>query len=58
MKGQRAGVIAKIRDVQPNIIDIGCVCHLANLAVGAGLKVSCFDVDGLLCDMVTHFAVR
>ena len=58
MKGQRNGVIAKIRSVQPNIIDVGCICHLANLAVGAALKYALFDVDNLLCELSKYFKDR
>ena len=58
MKGQRNGVIAKIRSVQPNIIDVGCICHLANLAVGAALKCALFDVDNLLCELSKYFKDR
>lgn len=56
MKGQSNGVIAKIREVAPRVHDIGCICHLANLAVGSALKKSYVDVDGLLCSKVTHFS--
>lgn len=58
MKGVRNGVIAKIRQVQPNIIDVGCICHLSNLAVGASLKDALFDIDHLLCEICNHFNQR
>lgn len=58
MKGHRSGVIAKIRSVQPYVIDVGCVCHMANLAVKASLKKSLFNVDELLSDVVNHFKDR
>lgn len=58
MKGVRNGVIAKLRDVSPEIIDLGCVCHLANLAVGSALKTSPINLDELLCDINTHFCNR
>ena len=38
MKGQRNRLIGKMRMENPDIIDVGCMCHLANLAVGASLK--------------------
>lgn len=58
MKGQRNGLIAKIRTKVPNVIDIGCVCHLANLAVGSALKTMPMSVDDLLSDINTHFSNR
>jgi hypothetical protein len=58
MKGVSSGVIAKIKEVQPNIIDVGCICHLSNLAVGASLKNSLFDVDRFLCELCKYFNQR
>lgn len=58
MKGCKKGLIAKIRTVAPKVIDIGCVCHLANLAVGEALKTSPINLNDLLCDIVTHFSMR
>ena len=58
MKGARNGVIAKIKEVSPTVIDLGCVCHLANLAMGAALKHSPVNLDELLCDINTHFCNR
>lgn len=58
MKGKRQGLIAKLREVSPRIIDVGCVCHLANLAVGMSLKSLPFRVDDLLTDIFHHFSMR
>lgn len=58
MKGNRSGVIAKIREVQPNVIDVGCVCHMANLAVAAALTQGLFNIDDLLRDIFSHFSHR
>lgn len=58
MKGSRGGVIAKIKEVQPHIIDVGCICHLSNLAVGASLKGALFDLDSLLCELFKYFKDR
>lgn len=30
MKGAHGGVIAKLRSVQPKIIDVHCICHLVS----------------------------
>lgn len=58
MKGQRNGLIAKLRKKNPDIIDVGCVCHLANLAVGAALKTLPMSADDLLADIFNHFSMR
>lgn len=58
MKGHKSGLIAQIRKVAPNVIDVGCVCHLANLAVGEALKTSPVNIDDLLCSINTHFNMR
>lgn len=55
MKGQRNGLIAKLKEVNPRIVDIGCCCHLANLAVSALLKELPLNNDELLLDVSSHF---
>ena len=46
MKGARGGVIAKLREKQPKIIDIHCICHVVSLCVKAAVKVLPLKVDG------------
>jgi hypothetical protein len=58
MKGSRNGLIAKLREKQPNIIDVGCICHLANLAVASALKTGPFNIDDILCKIFRHFSLR
>lgn len=58
MKGHRNGVIAKIRAVNPKVIDVGCICHMANLAVGKAMKKSLFNLDDLVSDVFNHFSSR
>ena len=55
MKGARKGVIAHLREVQPNIIDVHCICHLANLCAKAAVKVIPLKVDDFLVDIFYHF---
>ena len=38
MKCSRSGVQKLIKDENPSVYDIGCVCHLADLTVKAGMK--------------------
>ena len=55
MKGARNGVIAKLREKQPQVVDIHCICHLVNLVVKAAVKTLPFKVDELLVDIYYHF---
>lgn len=55
MKGQRNGVVRHLRDQQPALIDLGCICHLENLALKAAMKTLPVSIDSLLVDINTHF---
>ena len=47
MKGVRSGVQKLIKDRNPFMYDAGCICHLADLAVTAGMRVLPVDIDQL-----------
>ena len=55
MKGARGGVIAKLRSVQPKILDVHCICHLVNLCVKSAVKSLPLKIDDLLVDVYYHF---
>ena len=55
MKGHRNGVVRHLRDKQPDVFDLGCICHLENLAVKAATKSLPISIDSLLVDINTHF---
>ena len=55
MKGQRNGVVAHMRENQPNLADFGCICHLENLAIKAAIKILPVNVENFLVDINTHF---
>ena len=55
MKGQRNGVVRYLRDKQPDVLDLGCICHLENLAVKAAMKSLPIKIDSLMVDINTHF---
>ncbi|CAL8327697.1 unnamed protein product [Gadus morhua 'NCC'] len=38
MKGRHNSVASRIKAVQPGLIDVGCICHLVQLATGCGVK--------------------
>lgn len=47
MKGARSGVQKLIRDENPSVYDAGCICHLGDLTVKAGMEVLPVDIDQL-----------
>ena len=51
----RKGGIAKLRALQPKVIDIHCMCHLVNLCVKTAIKALRIKVDDLLVDIYYHF---
>jgi hypothetical protein len=55
MKGVRNGVIAKIRQEQPKILDIHCICHVVSLCVKSAVKTLPIKVDEILVDVYYHF---
>ena len=55
MKGQRNGVVKHLKDQQPGLLDLGCICHLENLALKAAMKTLPINIDSLLVDINTHF---
>ena len=58
MKGSRNSVITRIREKNPHIFDMGCVCHLANLCTVAAVKTLPLPVEDLLVDVYFHFYHR
>ncbi len=55
MKGARSGVQKLIKRELPHLYDVGCICHLADLAIKAGLKTLPIDVDQLFIDVFYYF---
>ena len=55
MKGARSGVQKLIKDEHPAIYDVGCICHLADLTIKAGLEELPIDIDQLSIDVFYHF---
>ncbi|XP_061162630.1 uncharacterized protein LOC133171854 [Saccostrea echinata] len=55
MMGKKNSVMTKIKEMQPHVFDIGCICHLANLCTMAGVKSLSLPVDDLLVDVYYHF---
>ena len=45
MKGARSGVQKLIRNEHPTLYDVGCICHLPDLTIKAGMKALPVNID-------------
>ena len=50
MKGARSGVQRLIRNECPHVLDVGCICHLADLTVKAGIAALPVNIDQLFVE--------
>ena len=55
MKGVRSGVQKLIKNECPNLLDVGCICHLADLTIKDGMKTLPIDIDQLFIDVFYYF---
>ena len=55
MKGAKSGVQKLIKRQNPHVFDVGCICHLANLTIKAGLESLPVDIDQLFVDIFYYF---
>ncbi|KAI0212984.1 hypothetical protein LSAT2_002036, partial [Lamellibrachia satsuma] len=55
MKGRHNSVLSRIKNLQPNILDIGCICHLANLCCVQVIKQLPLPVEEVLIDVYFNF---
>lgn len=55
MVGKHNSVLSRVKEKQPSIFSQGCVCHLANLALLAGVKELPIDVDDFFVDLFYYF---
>jgi predicted HAD superfamily hydrolase len=55
MKGARSGVQKLIKNECPEVVDIGCICHIADLVVKSGMKSLRVDIDQLFIDVFYYF---
>ena len=58
MVGNKNSVLSRIRQVQPDIIDLGCICHQQALCVGEGVKALPLSVTDLMINVYYHFELR
>ena len=52
MKGARSGVQCLIRNECPHVLDVGCIRHLADLTVKAGIAALPVNIDQLFVDVL------
>ncbi len=55
MKGARSGVQKLINSENRFLYDAGCILHLADLTIKAGIKSFPVDIDQLFIDVFYHF---
>ncbi len=55
IKCTRSGVQKLIRNQYPQVFDVGCICHLVDLAAKSGMKVLPIDIDQLFLDVFYYF---
>ena len=55
MKGVRSGVQRLIKNENPSLFDVGCICHLADLCIKAGMASFPLDIDQLFIDVYYFF---
>ena len=55
MKGARSGVQKLIKTECSDVLDVGCICHLADLTIKAGLQALPVDIDKLFIDVFYYF---
>ena len=55
VKGCRSGVQKLIKNEIPHLYDVGCICHIADLAIKAGVSSLPVDIDQLFVDIFYYF---
>ena len=59
MLGKRNSVLSRVREkTDGRVFDLGCVCHIVNLCVGAAVKSLTLPIDDLLIDIFYFFNSR
>ena len=53
--GKINSVLTKVKQKNPDVFSIGCICHLANLCAKVGVKQLSVPIDDLLVDIYYHF---
>ena len=56
MKGARPGVQKLIKTEYSDVLDVGCIRHLTDLTIQAGLEALPVDIDKLFIDVFYYFS--
>ncbi|KAJ4946593.1 hypothetical protein JOQ06_024257 [Pogonophryne albipinna] len=57
MKGRHNSVASRIKELQPGVVDIGCICHLVQLATGCIIKALHQPIEEVLQAIYSHFDI-
>ncbi|KAJ4927154.1 hypothetical protein JOQ06_014890 [Pogonophryne albipinna] len=57
MKGRHNSVASRIKELQPGVVVIGCICHLVQLATGCGIKALHQPIEEVLHAIYSHFDI-
>ncbi|XP_077581558.1 zinc finger BED domain-containing protein 5-like [Stigmatopora nigra] len=55
MIGRKDSVLSRLKGQNPNIFNVGCICHLSSLCIKSGVKLLPFKVDDFLVDIFYFF---
>lgn len=55
MVGRHNSVLSRVQAKQPKVYSQGCVCHLTNLCLLAGVNALPVDVDDFFVDLFYYF---
>lgn len=55
MVGKHNSVLSRVKSKQPKVFSLGCVCHLANLCLLAGVSKLPIDIDDFFVDLYYFF---
>ena len=58
MKEKINSVFSRVKDGIPHVMDIGCICHHANLCCQAAVKTIPYPIDKMLVNIFYHFHNR
>lgn len=58
MIGKKNSVLSRVKEANPDVYDLGCVCHLANICTQKAVKTLPLPVDELLVEVYYHFHHR
>ena len=58
MKGVRNIVVRYLTDKQPNLFDLGCTCHLENLALKSSMASLPIAIDSFLVSIHFYLSLK